>query len=325
MTDSASIGPDTRPDLPELPLGAWEASKTTLHLWAQIVGKVRLRSTAPRNHWWHASLYPDVRGLTTRRMQRAGQVFAIDLDLIDHRLVVRAGDGRVASFELTDGLSVAAFDERLHATLAGLGLDTGIIERPYGVPMTTPFPADVEHASYDPKWVNAYWRVLSWVDGVFEEFAGWYQGKQSPVHLFWHSFDLAVTRFSGRPAAPPGEEPDPDPVAREAYSHEVVSFGFWPGDATTREPTFYAYTSPEPDGLTEHKLRPAAARWTQQPGGSQAHLAYEAVRTAPDPRLALLAFLHTAYEAGAGAAYWDREALRSTFAPGPEWLDRLGR
>src|SRR3954447_11209529 len=163
-----------RPDLPELPLEAWEASKTTLHLYVQIVGKVRLRSTTPRNHWWHVPLYVDVRGLTTRRLHRDGRAFSIDLDFSDHRLVVRVGDGRVASCELADGLSVAAFDRRLHGLLAELGLDTAIIERPYGVPMTTPFPDDTEHASYDPERVGAYWRALSWVDAVFNEFAGWY-------------------------------------------------------------------------------------------------------------------------------------------------------
>jgi hypothetical protein len=309
--------------LPELPLEGWEPTKDTLHLWTQIVGKARLALAPPRNHWWHATLYLDARGLTTRRLHNAGVTFQIRFDLVDHRLVVETGDGVTEGFELVDGLSVAEFDERFHAALAELGVDLAIREEPYGVPMTTPFADDREHASYDRGAVERFWRILDWTDGVFEEFAGWYCGKTSPVHLFWHSFDLALTRFGGRRA--PGM-PDADPVTREAYSHEVVSFGFWAGDQNVREPTYYSYTAPEPEALREQPLEPAQARWLEQGNGSIAVLTYEAVRTASNPRAALLAFLESAYRAGATLADWDRSDLRSAWCPAPpELADLLGR
>jgi hypothetical protein len=311
----------TTPELPALPLADWEATKITLHLWAQIVGKVRLASTAPRNHWWHVPLYVDIRGLTTRRMHAAnGVTFQIAFDLVDHRLVVTTNGGATESFALVDGLSVAEFDERLHASLAGLGIDVAIRESPFGVPMTTPFPADHEHAAYDADAVERFWRILDWTDGVFEEFSGWYCGKTSPVHLFWHSFDLAVTRFGGRRAP---ERSDADPVTQEAYTHEVVSFGFWAGDQNIREPTYYSYTAPEPDGLREHPLHPEQAHWDELYGGSMALLPYDAVRDAADPRATLLAFLESAYRAGADAAGWDRADLTSSWCPDGHALNEL--
>jgi hypothetical protein len=311
----------TTPELPPLSLTEWEATKTTLHLWAQIVGKVRMASTAPRNHWWHVTLYPDVRGLTTRRMHAAnGVTFQIDFDFVDHRLVVTTNGGATESFALHDGLSVAEFDERLHGILAGLGVDVPIRESPFGVPMTTPFPADREHAAYDADAVARFWRILDWTDGVFEEFSGWYCGKTSPVHLFWHSLDLAVTRFGGRRAP---ELPEADPVTRESYTHEVVSFGFWAGDQNIREPTYYSYTAPEPDGLREAPLHPEQARWGELYGGAMALLPYDAVRSAADPRATLLAFLESAYRAGADAAGWDRADLESTWCPDGRALSEL--
>jgi len=299
------------PTLPELPLAAWEPTKETLHLWAQIVGKVRMAASPPRNHWWHVPLYVDVRGLTTRRLHANGVTFQIRFDFVEHRLVVETCGGAVESFALVDGLSVAAFDEQLHTMLRGLGVDVPIRESPFGVPMTTPFPDDREHASYDADAVVRFWRVLDWTDAVFEEFAGWYCGKTSPVHLFWHSFDLALTRFSGRRAPP---LPDADAVTREAYTHEVVSFGFWAGDANVREPTYYSYTAPEPPGLRDRPLRPEIAAWSEQ---GLALLPYETVRTSADPRATLLDFLESTYEAGADAAGWDRHDLESSWCPEP--------
>jgi hypothetical protein len=309
-----------RPALPELPLERWEPTKNTLHLWCQVVGKVRMAATPPRNHWWHVPLYVGVRGLTTRRLHTAEATFQIDLDLVDHAVSVRTSGGAVESFRLSDGLSVAAFDAQLHGVLQTLGVDVEILESPFGVPMTTPFPEDTEHASYDREAVERFFRVLDWSDNVFEEFAGWYCGKTSPVHLFWHSFDLAVTRFGGRRAP---DLPDADPVTREAYSHEVVSFGFWAGDVNVREPTYYAYAAPEPPGLRERPLSPAAARWVDTGNGSLAQLPYEAVRTADDPRAALLAFLESAYRAGAGALGWDPADLASSWCPSPPLLSQL--
>jgi hypothetical protein len=309
-------------ELPELPLAAWEQTKNTLHLWGQIVGKVRLASTAPRNHWWHVPLYVDIRGLTTRRMHSPnGTAFQIDFDFVDHRLVVRTNEGELESFELVDGLSVADFDASLHAALGRLGIDVTIRETPYGVPMATPFPDDTEHDTYDPEAVERFWRVLDFTDAVFEQFAGWFCGKQSPVHIFWHSFDIALARFGGRRAP---AKPDASLVEREAYSHEVIAFGFWAGDkATVGDATYYSYTSPEPQALREQRLRPDAARWIESGSGSLAVLPYDEVRTANDPRRALLEFLESTYEAGAKLAGWDRLELQSAWCPTPPELREL--
>jgi hypothetical protein len=303
--------------LPELHLADWRATKDTLHLYCQIVGKIRLASTSPRNHWWNVPLYVDVRGLTTRRLHRNDATFQIDLDFVDHALIVRTADGRTRSFALGDGLAVADFDSRLHALLAELGFDIEIREQPFGVAMKTPFPQDVEHASWDREAVERFGRILDWSDSVFEEFSGWFNGKTSPVHLFWHSLDLAVTRFSGRPGAASGA----DAVTREAYSHEVISFGFWAGDDTFGDAAYYSYTAPEPAGLRDQSL--SAGRWIEYGSGSMAVLPYESVRSAHDPRATLLAFLQSAYEAGARLAGWDTAGFESTWCPTPGQLEQL--
>jgi uncharacterized protein DUF5996 len=299
--------------LPPLPLEPWEPTKDTLHLWVQIVGKVKMASLPPRNHWWHVPLYVAVRGLTTRLMHSAdGTPFEIRFDFVDHELVVETPAER-RTIELRDGLSVAEFDRRVHETLGDL--DVRIVEKPFGVAaFTTPFAEDHEHAAYDAEAVERFWRALDWSGGVFDEFSGWFCGKQSPVHLFWHSLDLAVTRFNGRRAP---ALPDADAVTREAYTDELVSFGFWAGDANLREPAYYSYTFPEPDGLRERPLAPAQARWTEQGPGSLAILPYETVRTASDPHRTLLEFLESTYEAGADAAGWDRAGLTSSWCPIP--------
>jgi hypothetical protein len=300
--------------LPELHLADWRATKDTLHLYCQILGKIRLATTAPRNHWWNAALYVDVRGLTTRRLHHRDTTFEITIDFVDHAVIVRTGDGRTRSFELGNGLPVADFDARLHATLAELGIDVQIKEEPFGVPMTTPFRQDAQHASWDRAAVTRFGLVLDWSDSAFEEFSGWFNGKTSPVHLFWHSFDLAVTRFSGRPAAPI----DADRVTQEAYTHEVISFGFWPGDDRVGDAAYYSYTTPEPDGLRDQPL--SAGAWIEFGAGSLAILPYEAVRTARHPRSTLLAFCQSAYEAGARLAGWDTTGFASTWCPTPGQL-----
>jgi Family of unknown function (DUF5996) len=312
---------DERPELPALPLTDWEPTKQTLHLWAQIVGKVRMGASTPKNHWWHVPLYVDVRGLTTRRLHApSGVAFDMSFDFIDHRLVVRTNKGSTDSFDLVDGLSVADFDTKLHHMLSELGVDVPIKETPFGVPMTTPFPEDSEHASYNADAVHRFWRILEWTDGVLDEFSGWYCGKSSPVHFFWHSFDLALTRFGGgRAPAMPGA----DAVTQEAYSHEAISFGFWAGDHNVREPTFYSYTAPEPDGLRDQPLRPEGAQWWTQGTGSLAALTYETVRTSADPKATLLAFLESAYRAGANLAGWDSAGLESSWCPTPARLNAL--
>ena len=305
--------------LPELHLSDWRPTKDTLHLYAQIVGKIRLATTTPRNHWWNAPLYVDVRGLTTRRLHHNDTTFEIAFEFVDHALVVRTADGRTRSFPLHDGLTVAEFDARLHATLAELSVDVEIKEEPYGVPMTTPFPRDREHASWDRDAIERFHRVLDWSDRVLGEFSGWFNGKTSPVHLFWHGLDLAVTRFSGRPAP----AIDAGPVTREAYSHEVISFGFWAGDDNLGDAAYYSYTSPEPKGLRDQPL--TVGEWVPTGSGSSslAIVRYEAVRDTPDPRTTLLAFLQSAYETGARLAGWETSSLESSSCPTPDQLRQL--
>jgi hypothetical protein len=305
--------------LPELHLADWRPTKDTLHLYAQVVGKIRLATTPPRNHWWNAPLYVDVRGLTTRRMHSAGTTFQIDFDFVDHVLRVETMEGATESFALEDGLAVAEFDAKLHDTLRQLGVDVMILEEPFGVPMTTPFPEDREHGSWDRDYIGRFWRVLDWTDRALEEFSGWFNGKTSPVHLFWHGFDLATARYSGRPAP----AADGDFVSREAYSSEVIAFGFWAGDDNIPDASYYSYTSPEPDTLRRQPL--SAGEWVPSGNGSLAVLPYESVRAARDPKAALLAFFQSAYEAGARAANWDTSGFESTWCPTPAQLEELQR
>jgi hypothetical protein len=298
--------------LPSLPLEAWQATKDTLHLFFQIVGKVRLVSEPPRNHWWHAPLYTTPRGAGTGPIPSGAITFEMNFDLIDHQLVIAASDGRTRTVDLP-GLSVASFYERVMAELAALGVRPRIIARPYGVPMTEPFASDTSHATYDAGYVARFHQVLLFADESLKTFSGWFAGKSSPVHLFWHSFDLALTRFSGRRAP---EMPGADRVTREAYSHEVISFGFWTGDATVPAPAFYSYTAPQPVGLEATVLAPPSAVWAPRNGSHLALLMYEDVRNDPAPKDAVLAFLESAYQAGGKLAGWDLQGLRSTFAPG---------
>lgn len=297
-------------ELPELPYQEWRATKDTLHLWCQILGKIKMAHVPPRNHWWHVALGLSVRGITTGRMRAGDQAFEAELDLLSDRLVIRTDQGEVSGFPLKNGLSVAEFTSELFALLRTLDIDIGILARPYRVPTTTPFTEDLDHAAYDGDAARRFWRILGWTDWVFQEFAGWFCGKTSPVNLYWHSLDLAVTRFSGR-RSPAG--PGLDPVSAEGYSHELISFGFWAGDEQTKAPTYYSYTAPEPEGLTDRPLQPEQARW--QPTGGMAHLPYEAVRIAADPAQTLLVFLESAYEAGASAADWDKAGLTSSWCP----------
>jgi hypothetical protein len=303
--------------LPELRLSDWRPTKDTLHLYSQILGKIRLATTTPRNHWWNVPLYVDVRGLTTRRLHHDGTTFEIGLDFVDHALIVRTADGRTRSFPLVDGVAVAEFDTHLHAVLGDLGIDVKIREQPFGVPMSTPFTEDIEHASWDRDAIERFGRILDWTDTVLEEFSGWFSGKTSPVHLFWHSFDLAVSRFSGRPGPPMNA----DAVTREAYSQEVIAFGFWPGDDNLGEAAYYSYTAPEPDGIRDQPL-PVGA-WREWGSGSLAILPYESVRVARDPKTTLLSFCQSAYEAGARLAGWDTASFESSWCPTPAELNDL--
>jgi hypothetical protein len=298
---------------PELPTAAWRETYDTLHLWTQIVGKIRLARTPWLNHSWHVTLYVTARGLATSPIPDATRTFQIDFDLIDHHLRISASDGARRQFALA-GLSVASFHAAVMAALAELGIDVEIDEMPSELPDPIRFSQDTRHASYDPAAVRRFFQILVNVDRVFKQFRTGFLGKASPVHFFWGSFDLAVTRFSGRraPRHPGGVPNLPDAVACEAYSHEESSAGFWPGSGAIDYPAFYSYAYPEPAGYRAARVRPEAAFFSEALG--EFILPYDSVRTAKHPDQALLEFLQTSYEAAANAAKWDRETLEC--APG---------
>ena len=294
--------------LEPLPFSGWEPTKTTLHLWCQVIGKIALRSTALRNHWWNCTLRPTAHGVKTQLLKSGDTFFDIELDLMRHRAVVRASTANDPhTFALHDGLSVAEFSTSLRAALSGFAIDVPIVAKPYGFPgQSTPFADDRENHAYDAAAVRRFWTAIAWTTAVFERFASEFAGKQGPVQLFWHGFDLALGRYSGRRAGGP---PKTDPVQREAYSHEVIAFGFWPGDANTPAPAYYTYTAPEPADLTTTSLAPAGAVWVPSGSGHMGILPYDAVRTAADPEAALLTFLRSGYDAGTQTAKWDAAAL----------------
>jgi hypothetical protein len=293
---------------PELPTAAWRGTYATLHLWTQIVGKIRLTRTPWLNHSWHVTLYVTSRGLTTSPVPDGTRTFQIDFDLIDHLLRVSTSDGTQRQFALP-GKSVASFYAATLAALAELGIAVTIDEVPNELPDPIRFSQDTVHASYDPDAIKRFLQILVTCDRVFKQFRTGFLGKASPVHFFWGSFDLAVTRFSGRRAPRyPGSVPNlPDAVAREAYSHEESSAGFWPGSGAVDYPAFYSYVYPEPAGYRAAKVRPDTAFFSEALG--EFILPYDAVRTAADPDRALLDFLQSTYEAAAISAKWDRDAL----------------
>lgn len=292
---------------PALPLEEWEDTKDTLHLFLQVVGKVRLALHPKMNHWWHVPFYVSVRGLTTRTIPYEDMTFEMEFNFRDsgHVLKIETSEGDSKTVTLK-GLSVAGFYEKVFSSLNELGIVAGIKPVPYDIPgVTEPFSSDYQHMSYDEEYVNRFWRILVQVDSIFKVFRGWFTGKGSPVHFFWHHADLAFTLFSGRPA--PVRE-GANPVEREASSHEIISFGFWAGDQNIREPAFYAYMHPQPAGLMYEPLSPEEAFWSPEAG--EAFLTYEDVRNADSPEKAVLDFLESVYQAGAKRANWDTHALR---------------
>lgn len=292
---------------PKLPYEAWKETKNTLHLYAQIVGKIRLALFPRLNHWWHVPLYVSHCGLTTRVIPYNNGNFEIEFNLIDHSLNIISSSGVTKKFPLYDGLSVSEFYKNIFELLTDLGIDVGIWAVPYKVNSTIPFAKDNIHKSYNKDNIEKFRRVLIEVNNIFEEFRGRFNGKSTPVHLFWHSFDLALTRFSGNPA-PPME--GAGMVDQEAYSHEVISFGFWAGDETTPAPAFYSYTFPEPAGLTQEPLQPSSAYWGSLRGGAIGLLMYDEARKTDDPRHTILEFLESAYQAGVKKAGWDSEKFK---------------
>lgn len=295
---------------PPLPLDAWDDTRATLQRWTQIVGKTRLALSPRENHWWHTALYMTARGLATSAMPAGGRALDIELDLLGHRLVARTSDGRATSFTL-EPMSVAAFWDRYRSMLGELRVDARIWPYPVEVADATPFPDDHAHASYDPDAVHRFWQALLQMHRVLGSFRGRFLGKSSPVHFWWGSFDLACTLFSGREAPPhPGGVPNlSDAVTREAYSHECMSVGWWPGslDGPVREPAFYAYAYPEPAGCVEAVIGPAAAGYDLEM--REWILPYEAVRRSPHPDAMLAGFARSTYETVADLGGWDRESL----------------
>jgi len=288
---------------PELPVSAWKATYDTLHMWTQIVGKVRLKLTPYVNHWWESALYVTPRGLTTSPIPWGARSFEIAFDFTDHQLGIETDDGKRRSMKLAPR-SVAAFYAELMALLASLGIDPKIDTEPKEVGDPIPFERDHVHASYDAAAVAKWFRLTLNADRLLKEFRTGFLGKCSPVHFFWGSFDLCVTRFSGRSAPP---RPEADHITRLAYSHEVSSCGFWPGSGNVGEPAFYAYAAPQPPGLEAARVRPAEAFYNPPTQGFI--LRCRDVSRAPDPDAAVLDFCQSVYDRTADLGGWDRAAL----------------
>ena len=292
-----------RAPLPSLPFDSWKDTLATLHMWTQVVGKVRLKLCPLVNHFWNVTFYLTARGMTTSAMPYERGTVEVRFDFIDHKLSIETSEGRMVAFPLKPQ-TVAEFYEEFMAALADLGVRLKIWTMPCEIPDPIPFEKDHIHAAYDADAVNIFWRITVWVDQILKEFRAGFVGKASPVHFFWGSFDLAVTRFSGRTAP---KRPGADPITQEAYSHEASSAGFWPGGGDIKGPAFYSYAAPEPLGFAERKIRPAAAFY--HPQLKEFLLMYDDVRSAASPETALMEFLQSAYDAAADTGNWDRKAL----------------
>jgi hypothetical protein len=292
---------------PALPLAEWKDTYDTLHRCTQIVGKIRLALTPPVNHWWNSALYITPHGLTTSSMYYNGQLLQIDFDFISHHLLIITADNPTKTIDLRP-CSVAEFYHETMAALRSLGMPVTIWTTPVEVPDRTSFELDNNHTSYDPEYVQRFWRILAQASRVLSDFRSRFIGKVSPIHFFWGAFDLAVTRFSGRKApSHPGAPYCAPFVMVEAYSHEVSSCGFWPGGGPVNEPVFYAYSYPEPQGFKEYPIKPKEAFYHTEM--KEFLLPYNVVRTANSPDEMILAFLQSTYEAAATCAKWDRNAL----------------
>jgi len=289
--------------LPALPFDSWKDTLATLHMWSQIVGKVRLKLCPLVNHWWNVPFYITARGMTTSPMPYEQRDIEVQFDFIEHKILIETSEGRVVTMAMAPQ-SVADFYKKFMAALAELGIDVRIWTTPCEIPDPIPFEQDNTHSAYDPEAAHKFWRILVWVDQIFKEFRAGFQGKASPVHFFWGSFDLAVTRFSGRPAP---ERPGADSITREAYSHEVSSAGFWPGGGDIKGPAFYSYAAPEPSGFAEQHVGPPEAFYHAQM--KEFLLMYDDVRTAASPKGALMEFLQSTYNAAADLGKWDRKSL----------------
>ncbi len=306
MDTNTTSKAETAERWPSLPFEAWKDTCETLHMWTQVVGKVRLALSPPMNHWWQVPLYVTARGLTTSPIPTRGEqgrIFEVQFDFIDHNLLILTSDGMTKAMPLIPR-SVASFYQEFMVSLRSLGIDVTINTLPSEVKNPIPCDQDEVHASYDPVYANRFWRILVQTDMVMKHYRSHFTGKCSPIHFFWGSFDLALTFFSGRRAP---ARPGADAITQEATSHEEVSCGFWPGDDHFPAPAFYSYTAPAPPGLETASIRPAAAFYSSQMG--EFLLRYDDVHSAPSPEQALLDFFQSSYEAGANLAQWDRKAL----------------
>lgn len=301
------MNPETKPAdeaaWPALPLKEWEPTRATLHMWTQIAGKVKLALCPNENHWWGVTLHANSRGLTTQPIPYRDRTFEMQFDFRKHALDIQCSDGQRREMALAPR-TVSDFYHELIEQLASLGIRTRIWPMPVEIANPIRFDEDRVHASYDPEYANRFWRVLLSVTSVLEEFRARFLGKCSPVHFFWGSFDLAVTRFSGRRAP---ERPGADRITREAYSHEVISVGFWPGNEGGSDAAFYAYAAPEPQGFAQASVHPSAAFYKTEMG--EFLLPYDKVRSNDSPAQALMDFAQSTYEAGATLGNWDRAAL----------------
>ncbi len=296
-------------ELPALPFDSWKDTLGTLHMWTQIVGKVRLKLCPLVNHWWNVPFYVTARGMTTSAMPYQERDIEVRFDFIEHKLTIESSEGRDVTMALA-AQSVAEFYKKFMAALGELGVSVHIWTTPCEVPNPMAFEQDNVHTAYDPQAVHKFWRIVVWVDQVLKEFRAGFQGKASPVHFFWGSFDLAATRFSGRVAP---ERPGADSITREAYSHEVSSAGFWPGGGDIKGPAFYSYAAPEPADFAVQRVRPQAAFY--HPQMKEFLLMYDDVRAATSPKAALMDFLQSTYDAAADCGKWDRKALERQGSP----------
>jgi hypothetical protein len=296
--------------LPSLLYKGNEQKKMTLHLFLQIIGKIRLKSMPRKNHWWYVTEYVTTKGITTGSIpyNEGMDTFDITLNVHQHQLEVSTSSGESASFSLLNGISLADFYQRLTEILKGFNISVSIVDKPFDLKIDKPFGELTEYHHYDETYTKDLWRILLWVDGVFKTFSGRFYGKTCPVHLYWHSMDLAVTRFSGNRA--PAMAEGARLSDKDAYSHECISFGFWAGDENMPEPAFYSYTYPSPEGINKEPLNPSAAEWVDSNGSPMAILTYSNLLKTDDPHSALLDFMESAYSAGARKANWDIEKLK---------------
>lgn len=297
--------------LPALPLKEWESTKMTLHLYLQIVGKIKLTSMPRKNHWWNITLFVNSKGISTQTIANGSDSFEIQFNFIAHKLEIFSSSGQQAAFDLYDGLSVAEFYNKLLENLKQLNIPAKVVSHPYSLPdenpITTPFNELTLYHTYNKEYIGRFWKIMLWVNNVFTEFSGRFYGKTCPVHIYWHHMDLTVTRFSGKKLS----LPDGMSVQnKDAYSHEVISFGFWVGDENVPAPAFYSYTYPSPEGLQNTTLQPASATWQMSNGSPMALLMYDDISMLEDPSGALLEFLESAYQAGAKLAGWKIDELK---------------